>query len=235
MFERSLTKTKSGPTTIRETSIKIQAGELDRLLQNALLYADEKALRLQEILFLFSEDTLQVLACDDYVAVIDSGDITEGSEMELVFSISDIKKIAEWVKSDKKIIHKYDIILRRKFTGMIFECDETSTDEDSDNLFIKDETPSEGWEVVLLILSDNLDVVEMDEFIIKPERLSKLWRLKSDKDAPIHLRGVEVNNMLLIQFKKGETLHGVIMPVQREFVKEEFLWAHDAPEGLTGG
>lgn len=205
-------------------SIKIVAGDLDRLLQNALLYSDPDAMRLQEVLFVFDGDSLTVYACDDYVAITDSAPLIEGRVLEQSFTISDIKKLAEWVKADKKIIHKYEIELRQKFTGMIFECDDTSTEDESDNIFLSDVTVNDAWDVVFRLLDEEQELAQITGFTIKPERVSKLWRLKADKDAPIDFRGVLINSQLLVQFKKGDTIIGAIMPVKREYVSEEFLW-----------
>jgi hypothetical protein len=225
MCVKSLTKTRTEFILRLVISIKIVAGELERLLHNALLYADEEAMRLQQILLVFGEETLQVYACDDYVAVTDSAELYDGRDLEVSLSIEDAKALVSWVKENKKIIHKYDIIIRPKMTGIIFECDETSTDEESDNLFFSDRLGnSEAWELVMQLLEPDQDIVYIKSFLIRPERISKSWRLKADKEAPIAFRGIDINGNNLIQFKKGETIVGCIMPVKPEYVEEKFLW-----------
>lgn len=205
---------------------KVPALELDRLLQNLLLFADEKAMALNEILLLVKDDRLFGFACDDYVVISDSIVYPWGiGPAPRAFLIEDIEKVAEWVKRDKKVVHKYDILIQPKMTGVIFECDETSTEDVTDNIFIRDAVPSENWKVVHKVLNEDLPLMMIQEFAVRPERLSKLWRLKADKEAPIDLRGVELDNQLLLQFKKGDTLKGSIMPVQRQNVREEFLWS----------
>jgi len=109
-------------------------------------------------------------------------------------------------------------------TGVIFECEDTSSDDESDNIFLSDIVPSENWSVVHKILDLELDGFYIQDWAIRPERLSKLWRLKADKEAPISIRGVTLSDRLLIQFKKGRTLVGAIMPVDQSYVDEDFLW-----------
>jgi hypothetical protein len=205
--------------------IKVPAPELDRLIQNALLYADEKAMRLNEILLHSKDDRLYIYSCDDYVAVSD-WTVLPGvvRKSPIAFTISDIDKLAEWIKKDKKVVHKYDITVQPKMTGVIFECEDTSSDDESDNIFLSDIVPSENWSVVHKILDLELDGFYIQDWAIRPERLSKLWRLKANKEAPISIRGVTLSDRLLIQFKKGRTLVGAIMPVDQSYVDEDFLW-----------
>lgn len=205
--------------------MKIPAPELDRVIQNVLLFADEKAMRLNEIFFVASEDLGFVsFSCDDYVAVTDSCP-ADFHLKEFALTISDVDKLGEWIKKDKKVVHKFDIDIRPKMTGIIFECIDTSTDEESDNLFFSYVIPNySSWDTVFDILNEENPGMSIPSFAIRPERLSKLWRLKADKEAPIHLRGVELKDKLLIQFKKGKTLRGAIMPVDLDYVAEEYRW-----------
>lgn len=205
-------------------SFKVPAPELDRVIQNVLLYADPKAMKLNEILFVFSGAQLRVYSCDDYVTVCDS--LTTDLGLDYVFSlkIEDVDKLGDWIKQDKKVVHKYSITLQKKMTGMLFECEDTSTDDESDNIFLSEIIPSEAWDLVFQLLDEDAERRMIGNFAIRPERLTKLARLKADKEAPIDQRGVDINGYLIIQFRKGSTLRGAIMPVTREKVKEEFLW-----------
>lgn len=206
--------------------MKIPALDLDRVIQNVLLYADPKAVRLQEILFETPGDgNLYVYSCDDYVAVSDYTSIDlPVRKHPFSFSIEDIDALGTWIKKDKKVVHKYDITIRPKMTGVIFECEDTSSDEDSDNIFISDQTPSELWDTVFEILNLDLEGFYAPDWAIRPERLVKLARLKADKEAPIIIRGVELKQKFLVQFKKGRTIVGAIMPVDQTFVDEDYLW-----------
>jgi hypothetical protein len=205
--------------------MKIPAKDLDRVIQNVLEYADPKAVRLNEVLFVLGGDTLSCFSCDDYIAVTDSLE-AELDSYEFALTIEDVEALGDWIKKDKKVVHKYDIILRPKMTGFIFECSETSPDEDtSDNIFLSYQKPKwESWDMVMDLLNEENDVVPFHDFAIRPERLVKLNKLKADKEAPIHIRGVDINYHLILQFRKGSTLRGAIMPVDKSYVQEEFLW-----------
>lgn len=206
--------------------MKIPALDLDRVIQNVLLYADPKAVRLQEILFETPGDgNLYVYSCDDYVAVSDYTSIDlPVRKHPFSFSIQDVDALGDWIKKDKKVVHKYDITIRPKMTGVIFECEDTSSDEESDNFFISDRAPSDLWGTVFEILNLDLEGFYAPDWAIRPERLVKLARLKADKEAPIIIRGVELKQKFLIQFKKGRTIVGAIMPVDQTYVDEDYLW-----------
>jgi hypothetical protein len=205
--------------------VKVPAQELDRLIQNVLLYADEKAMRLNEILIYSKDDRLYAASCDDYVAVSDWILLPDSTiSRSMAFLISDIDALGDWIKKDKKVVHKYDIKIQPKFTGLLFECDETSSDEESDNFFVTETIISKNWDVVDRILDLNLPGFPIGDWAVRPERLQKIARLKADKEAPIHIKGSKLSDRLLIQFKKGRSLVGAIMPVVLDDINEEFLW-----------
>lgn len=206
--------------------MKIPALDLDRIIQNALLYADPKAMRVREVLFDTPGDgNLYVYSFDDYVAVVDSTpcDLLLRKD-PFSFTIEDIEALGTWIKKDKKVVHKYEIDIRTKMTGLLFECDETSSDEDSDNIFIADRAPSEVWDTIFETLNLDLEGFYIPDWAIRPERLVKLARLKADKEAPIVIRGVALRHKFLIQFKKGRSIVGAIMPVDQDLVDEDYLW-----------
>lgn len=206
-------------------TIKIKAGDLDRLIQNALLFTDEKAIRLHQVLFVIENDKLQIFSIDDFVSVTDSCDVVDQVPQVFALTIADVDYLGEWVKKDKKVVHKYDIIIQPKFTGMLFECEETSPEDESDNIFFNyDPVDEEAWDLVEQLLDVNLENHPIESFAVRGERVSKLWRLKADKEAPIDFRIVNINSWLIVQFMKGDTLRGAIMPIRREMVREEFLW-----------
>lgn len=206
-------------------TLKVPALELDRVIQNVLHYTDNQAIRLQEVFFVISNKGLQAFSCDDYVTVTDSLSVDSDLSFEFSLSIEDVDKLGAWIKKDKKVVHKYPIEIRQKFTGVLFECDETSTDDESDNFFLSFKSPNyEAWGLVMLLLDEEAEQTDYTGFALRSERLVKLARLKADKDAPIDMRFVLINGHLIVQFKKGETLKGAIMPVTRSLVKEEFLW-----------
>lgn len=211
--------------SIERVTNKIPAPDLDRIIQNVLLYADPKSMHLNEVLFESAGGKLYAYSCDDYVAVSDYVDFNYPIRKHpFSFSIEDLDRVGDWIKKDKKVVHKYDIIIRPKMTGVIFECDDTSTDEESDNIFIPDIVPSGNWNTVFEVLNLDLEGFYAPDWAIRPERLVKLARLKADKEAPIVIRGVELKQKFLVQFKKGRTIVGAIMPVDQTYVDEDYLW-----------
>lgn len=200
--------------------MKITAPDFDRLVQNVLLYADKKAVRLQQVLFVFGNNKVDAFSCDDYIAVTDSiSPETEGT-YEFSLSIEDTEKLGEFIKKDKKVIHKSDITV--KFFNTYLKVYDEDNEEKYD--FIEPAWPS--WDLVMQLISEENDLQEVFDFAVRPERLVKLARLKAAKEAPIHLRGIDINGNLVVQFKKGLTVHGAIMPVDVSRVNEEFLWSH---------
>lgn len=199
--------------------MKISAKELDRVLQNALEFGNEGEVRLNEILFVFSTDNLSVLSCDDYVAVVDRVD---GDFYENTFSLTipDAKRLGAWIKTDRKTVKKVDIEVRYKMTGIIFEVED-------DSFFVSWRGPKmEGWNLVFQLLEEDHPDVMFDGFAIRPERLTKMSKLRADKEAPIDLRAIDINGHLIVQFRLGHTLRGAIRPVDTDYVQEEFLWHH---------
>ncbi len=207
-------------------SFKVPALELDRVIQNVLHYADPASIGVREIFFVVSTKGIQCFSCDDYVTVSDSlSSDLDVVPFEFSLSIEDTEALGAWIKKDKKVVHKYDIIIQQKMTGVLFECDETSTDDESDNMFFSILQPSyEAWDLVMRLLNEELETIEGSGFALRPERLVKLARLKADREAPIDMRFTSLNGVFFVQFKKGSTITGAIMPVKRSKVKEEFLW-----------
>jgi hypothetical protein len=207
-------------------AIKVPAFELDRVIQNILLFADSKATRLREVFFEPEGDFLNVYSCDDYVTLTDKLELTEGVLREkFSLSVPDVDSLGDWIKKDRKVVHKYDITLRPKFTGMVFESEEMSTEDGEDNIFLTYTVSNDSaWEIVKELICPENQVLEADHFYVRPERLAKLSRIKADREAPISMRFVDVRGLMVIQFKKGSTAYGAIMPVRPDKVREEFLW-----------
>lgn len=206
--------------------VKVSAVDLDRIVQNINLYTDPKAMRLREVLFTPVGDILHIFACDDYVAITDSLEIQEGTlKQEFTLTVEDLDSLGDWIKKDKKVVHKYELEIRPKFRGVIFESPDTSSDELSDNVYYSYGPVNSGsWDVVMELLSTENEMLDTYGFSLRPERLAKLARIKADKEAPISLRFVDVRGKMIIQFKKGTTAYGAIMPVDESVVQEEFLW-----------
>lgn len=202
--------------------MKVPAGEFDRIVQNAILYTNIKSPRLQEVRFVLLGDSLHVYATDDYILVTDSC-IVEGAEKPLDFSLSieDVKKLGEWIKEDKKVVHKSTIEVKFKHT--LFELSSQDSDREVSFSFLK-EPAYKAWDFLFDLMSEENEQVPVFSVAYRPDRMAKLARLKADKEAPIDMRGVDVNGHLVVQFKLGDTITGVIVPVDRSKVDDRFLW-----------
>lgn len=202
--------------------MKTTAPELDRVIQNILLYVNEKSVRVTHVFFTVLEDTLSAYSTDDYIAITDS---LRPEEIDwwgfTEFPIDDIKKLGEWIKKDKKVIHKSEISIKFKHTLVNFSSQDS--DEDLSISFAK-ESQEDALRFIFELLAEDADSIPTYNWAIKPERLAKLARIKADKEAPLDLRGVDIRGHLLVQFKRGDTVIGCINPVDRSKVHDRFLW-----------
>lgn len=202
--------------------MKILAPELDRVVQNALLYVNPKSVRLVEVFFVFGSERIDVFAADDYVVITDSAPLEEtGSAREIALSIEDVKKLGEWVKEDKKVVHKSDINV--KFKNTLMELSSPDSDREISISFLKEPSYA-SWDFLMELLTDEAEPRFIDHFAVRTERMAKLARLKAEKEAPIDMRGIDVRGHLVVQFKIGNSITGAIVPVDRSKVDERFLW-----------
>lgn len=204
--------------------IEVLAGDLDRVVQNVLLYTNKKAIRLREILITVGNVRLQMFSCDDYIAVADHLDIESPAlgeiGKEFALDIETAEKFGDWIKKDLKVVHKEKIKIT--FFNTYFKC---RTEDGEVEKFEYSEPAWDGWNVVLGLL-DTYDIQPklILDFAVRPDRFAKLARLKADKEAPLMFRGIDINSHLVLQFKKGHTLVGASMPIDQSYIKEEFLW-----------
>lgn len=201
--------------------MRILAPELDRIIQNALLFVNEKSVRVTHVFFTILDNKLRVYSTDDYVAITDSASL-EGPSRWFEFTIEDVKKLGEWIKKDKKVVHKSEIVLKFKHTLVNFSC--SDFDEDI-SISIPSESQADALNFIFELLDPEAYEVSIPLLAIKPERLTKMARIKADKEAPIDLRGVEVRGHTLVQFRRGDTVTGCIKPVDRSKVDDRFLWS----------
>lgn len=198
----------------------VLAPELDRVIQNVLLYVNEKSVRVTHVFFTLLGNELRAYSTDDYIAITDAL-TAEGEDHRFEFTIEDTKKLGEWIKKDKKVVHKSEIEIKFKHTLVNFSC----PDFDGDiSISIPKDSQAEALNIIFQLLAEDNYESLVPVWAIKPERLAKLARIKADKEAPIDLRGVEVRGHLLVQFRKGDTVTGCIMPVDRSKVDDRFLW-----------
>jgi hypothetical protein len=205
-----------------EVAVNLVAGEFDRIVQNALLYTNPKSPRLQEVKFVVLSGRLHVYAADDYVVMTDSCAVEDPDKnVEFSLTIDDTKKLGEWIKEDKKVVHKSTIDV--KFRHTLVELSSQDSDRELSLPFIK-EPAFKTWDFLFELLSDEKDMIPMYSLAYRPDRMARLARLKADKEAPLDMRGVAVNGHLVVQFKLGDTITGAIVPVERSIVDDRFLW-----------
>lgn len=202
-------------------TVELSIVDFDRVVQNLLLYTDKKAIRLREVFFMVEGNTLYGFACDDYVAVSDTL-VFEGEPVkkEFTMSIEDLELLGEWIKKDKKVVHKQKAKLTFFNTYI-----KTKDEEGNVEKFKISHDNQDAWDLVFDMLDIEQELQMILDVTLRPERVAKLARLKADKEAPLAFRGIDFRGSLLLQFKKGYTILGVLMPVKNEFVIEEFLWS----------
>lgn len=200
--------------------MRVTAPDLDRVIQNVLLYVNEKSVRVTHVFFTVLDNELRAYSTDDYIAVTDSL-LADSEDRWFELTIEDTKKLGEWIKKDKKVVHKSEIEIKFKNTLVNF----SSPDFDGDiSISFPKESQNDALNLIFELLAEDAYDSPVSFMAIKPERLVKLARLKADKEAPIDLRGVDIRGHPLIQFKKGDTITGCIMPVDRSKVDDKFLW-----------
>lgn len=201
--------------------VEITAPELNKLLENILLYTDKKALHLREVLFVGADAGIQAFACDEHVAITDTAETSESIPVaEFALGIEVVEQLLEYVKKDKKVVHKSVLVITFRNTLFKVHCD------DYDGYFQADyQKPGwDRWNIVLDLLSDEQDETSAGRFNLNPARLAKLNQLKASKDAPVVFRWVDIQDKLVLQFKKGQSIVGAFQPVDDEYIQEEFLW-----------
>lgn len=206
--------------------IQVTAPDLDRIVQNALLFVNDKSVFLDEVFLTVLEGRVYVYSCDDYVGFTDSCEVTDGSEeIDIYLTIADAKKLGEWVKKDKKVVHKYDVKLHKKFTGVRFECPDAPEGDDQE-LFLPfaSKIPEQFLFLSAATSREALTSTIPSFFALRPERVSRLARIKADKESPLDFRGITMNGKDILQFRIGYTATGCIMPVDRSKVDDGFLW-----------
>ncbi len=203
-------------------TVSVTAPELNKLLENILLYADKKALHLREVLFVIYSSKIQMFSCDEYVAVTDTLDFDSGDAVgrEFALSIVNAEKLLEWVKKDKKVVHKSVIKITFLKTLVKFE----SPDFDGEIRLDYEEPAWDRWNAVMNLLDESHEPEMIPTYSVNPDRFAKLARLKSDKEAPVVFRAIRPYGTMVLQFKKGVNLRGVVMPIDDAYVQEEFLW-----------
>lgn len=198
--------------------IKILGEDLARICNNSMMFSNPKSLYLPgEILFRFEVDSLRVFATDDYFAISDVANLTAGkAEFSFVLHLEDVKG---YTKNKKKFEgldefarrnKREEILILPDDSGVFFQTKERS------NYFYFADNRKPAWEVIEgLIFSDEIQPVSITGYRSNPERYAKLSQVKYDKNSfGIDWEHVEtVTGNLLVRFKIGPTINGVIRPL----------------------
>lgn len=201
--------------------VTVPANDLNRLLENVKLYADKKSVHIREVLFSLDQGTLQVFSCDGYVTITDSIPVSGSTDSKMFcLAVEDLEKFLEWVKEDKKTVHK--TVLTLKFKATLFTGE--SGDFDSEYQVNYARVDQDKWDIILRVLALNHPEITVGRFNLNPARLAKMNQIKADKEAPVTFRWVDINGMIGLQFKKGLTAYGLFQSIEDRYVEEEFLW-----------
>lgn len=198
---------------------RILGDDLARVTGNVIKFVNPKSIYLPgEILFDLTNHRLRCYSSDDYIALTDTASTDSEADFYFVLDIEDVKKLEKFARDNKK----YWIEIRQKMHGVAFDVD--SEAEDSLPFSIK-EFREEPWNLLETILFDEeVTDLSVSRYTFRPERLTKLSQLKHDKDAPFDVRVVNLNGFELHRFRIGETLRGVVRPVDRSVVDDKYLW-----------
>jgi hypothetical protein len=206
--------------------LKILGEDLARICKNASMFTNPKSLYLpNEVLFRFEGTDLRVFATDDYFAISDVATLTAG-KAEFSF-VLDAKDIAGYTKDKVKYEGLEEFARRNKKNEIEISVGPLGVDfetNDEARHFPFAEYREDAWWVIEgLIFSDEIQPVAISHYRSNPERYAKLSQIKYDKDSFgidwFHVETMTGN--LLIRFKIGPTIDGVIRPLS------------DPPEDVT--
>jgi hypothetical protein len=202
----------------------VSAEVLVRLTANALLYVNAKSLRTMGLSrFRIASETISVLASDDYIAVFDVDSIGGASRaIDFVLDKPGLTAVQDFANKYKK----YDIELDfdRTYETLILTQAE-------DTIKVKlpefDDRVAENYETAEAFIFDEEQFPEIPATVwaFQPARVAKLYRLKQlGADAPIDFVFCETSGEPLVRFKYGTSIRGIIAPMRRDMINEEYLW-----------
>lgn len=198
--------------------LKILGEDLARICKNGVMFTNPKSIYLpNEMLFRFENTDLRVFATDDYFAISDVANLTAG-KAEFSF-VLDAKDVAGFTKNGEKVEGLEAFARRNKKEEIQISFGTAGVDFDTkDEILSLDyaENREPAWEIIEgLIFSDEIQPVAITGYRSNPERYAKLSQIKYDKDSFgidwFHVETVTGN--LLIRFKIGPTIDGVIRPL----------------------
>lgn len=206
----------------------VSAEDLSRVLTNTMKFVNPKSLDLPgEMMFAVSEKTLIVYACDDYVSITDTAEVSSEQGFETAF-VLDLEKVKDLDKICREY-KKYDLSIENVEKRIVHVIVGEKLEE---ALYDQGRIAEKNWSILDALIFDDFPVASVQAFCLRPERLTKFSQLKANKEAPVdfsvhvvpYLEPSDVEEeMHIIKFKLGETIRGAIRPVIRSMVDERFL------------
>jgi hypothetical protein len=197
--------------------IQILGEDLARVISNTMKFVNPASIYLPgELLFDLTSDRLSCYACDDYVALTDSCELSKNdskSEQHFVLSLEDVKDLEKFARENKKtdigISAGYSSI--EDETVITFQVNEVDSKEYSTGEFRES-----NWDLVDMMLFEQLPRKPFDALAFRPERFTKFSQLKHDKEAPMKWQLVDAAGIALVRFTIGNTIVGAIRPLTLE-------------------
>jgi hypothetical protein len=185
--------------------IQILGEDLARVISNTMKFVNPKSIYLPgELLFDLTNEALSCYACDDYIAIKDSAPIKGEGDAVFVLSLDDAKDLEKFARENKKtdlgIYITIDIV-------------KVEVNDVDDRIYELAEYREANWDIVDLILFEELPRIPFDDLAFRPERFTKFSQLKHDNEAPMHWRLHEINGNAIVRFTIGDTICGAIRPV----------------------
>jgi hypothetical protein len=187
--------------------VKVAAEDLTRVLYNAILFSDAKSQAAGLIGVSFVNDRMYMAASDDFVIIRDS--MPHPSHDPFFIDVKHAKEVLKLLADAEADPEHFTI----------------------DELF----TPAENrWEdqfgmaigMMLDPKSFSTDEGRTQTFAIRPNRFAKFGRIKTTDDYPIDFQTglIDLNNFTreVLRFKAGTTCHGILAPVLRSSLHDEF-------------
>lgn len=193
--------------------IQVLGEDLARVISNTMKFVNPTSIYLPgELLFDLTNEVLSCYACDDYIAIKDSAPMPGAEDFHFVLSLEDAKALEKFARENKKSDLSFEVNINE-----LERYEVTFSMNDADRvIFDTLEVRDANWDIVDLILFEELPRIPFDDLAFRPERFTKFSQLKHDKEAPMHWRLHEINGNAIVRFTIGDTICGAIRPVTLE-------------------
>lgn len=193
--------------------IQILGEDLARVISNTMKFVNPKSIYLPgELLFDLTNGVLSCYACDDYIAIKDSAPMHEAKDFHFVLSLEDAKTLEKFARENKKSDLSFEVKINELER---YEVAFSMNDVDK-VIFETLEVRDRNWDIVDMILFEELPRIPFDDLAFRPERFTKFSQLKHDNESPMRWRLHETNGIPIVRFTIGKTLCGAIRPVTLE-------------------